>query len=112
MARGRKYLRAQKHRMRKRRVSLKYPDIDIILIYRLYESPPKENPESDVTQSVFSLTVTKISCRDEEKESVSLHDIARNEKDALYIFDKLSRCTVTPCTAAEIVSDLIGIPRQ
>ena len=107
-----KKLSGQKQRTHKKRVSLKYPGSDMILIYRLYESPAKVSGEKGKDQKIYSLSVTKICCRAEKKESVYLPDIARNENDALYIFDTVSRCTVTPCTAAETVSDLIGIPRE
>ncbi len=106
-----KKLPAKKRRTRQRRVSLKYPGGDMILIYRLTEAPAKSCAQKRCSGSVFSLTITQIYCRGEEKECIRLDDISRNEEDALYIFDMISRGAVTPCTAAEIVSDLIGIPR-
>ena len=79
----------------------------MILVYRLTEKPVK----CRYSQNVYSLSVTQISGGGRERETVYLEDIARNEEDALYVFDAVSRGAVTPCTAAETVSDLIGIPR-
>ena len=97
---------AKKLTARQRRVSLRYAGGDMILIYRLTRKDFKCGHAF-----LYSLTVTQIGCGGEKRETVTLSDISRNEQEALYIFDTVSRGAVTPCTAAEIVSDLIGIPK-
>lgn len=97
---------AKERAIRQRRVSLKHAGGDMILIYRLTEeSFPCRR------QSIYSLSVTQICSGGEKRECVVLSDISRSRDDADYIFDMISRGAVTPLTAAEIVSDLIGIPR-
>ena len=97
---------AKEQSVRQRRVSLRYAGGDMILIYRLTEetAPCRR-------QRIYSLSVTQISQRGENRESVFLYDVSRKRNEADYIFDMISRGAVTPLTAAEIVSDLIGIPR-
>ena len=97
---------AKRRALRQRRVSLKHAGGDMILIYRLTEEAAHCK-----CRSYYSLSVTRIYSRGEERETVSLADISRSREGADYIFDMISRGAVTPLTAAEIVSDLIGIPR-
>ena len=96
-----------RRKSRQRRVTLRYGGSDMILIYRLTGEPAK----CRCSQTAYSLTITQIYCRGEKREFIQLDDISRSEDEALYIFDMVSRGAVTPCTASEIVSDLIGIPR-
>ncbi len=91
------------------RISVRCYGKDIILIYRLTFVNAADDEKNIGDGKVFSLTVTKICCGGERREVTHLHDISRRADDALRIFELVSRGLVTPCSAAEIVADIIGI---
>jgi hypothetical protein len=41
-------------------------------------------------------------------ESAFVHDVAGTAEDAYYIFDLITRGTVTPCCAHEVIEDIIA----
>lgn len=101
-------LRNSRNNKRQRRVRLRHLSGDILILYKLEEEKVCANQglHYDIT---YSITVTKIDCGGSRREVERLFDVTRDEEEALRIFDIISRCLVTPCTAGEIVSDLIGI---
>ncbi len=88
------------------RATMKRVGADAILLYRLTEEPvPGESRKG----KSYSLTVTKIDHGGDRRQVEHLHDISRSRGEALRIYTLVSRGTVFPSTAAEIVSDLISI---
>ncbi len=81
---------------------------DIILLYRLTEERIIFM-RGGYGDEFYSLSVTKIDCGGRRREVKHLRDISRDRAEAEMIFKIVSRALVTPCTAAEIVGDLIGI---
>lgn len=93
---------------RLRRIAIKHCAADILLIYRLTEEVSKKTEDLPSGQNTFSLTVTKIFCQGQERESVYLYDVTRDPEEANTMFNTVSRALITPCCAEEIVSDLIS----
>ena len=90
-------------RARLKRLIVKRPYTDTLLLYRLFCEGRR------LSQRVYSITVTKIDCRGQQREVCCIRDIARDPYDAARIFYIVSRGLVTPMNAREIVSDIIGI---
>lgn len=91
-----------------RKVAVKRYVGDIILLYRLTEERTV-CLRGGYGDEFYSLSVTKIDCGGERREIKHLRDISRDRAEAERIFKIVSRALVTPCTVAEIVSDLIGV---
>ena len=90
-----------------KRVRMRHYANDIILLYRLTEKIITD-PACIAGSAVYSLTVVKVDCGGERREVKVLEDISRNREEAYRIFDIVNRGLVTPCTAAEVVGDIIG----
>lgn len=80
---------------------------DIILLYHLTEEPLPPNKYHHTAK--YSLNITKVDCGGTCTEECHLPDITRNPAEAEHIFDIISRGTVTPCTAQDIISDLFAL---
>ena len=91
------------------RTVIKHYGGDILLIYRMMTEKASRE-EADIGDGIiYSISVTKISFKGEKREIAVIHDISRRAIDAKRIFDMTSRGLVTPSSAAEIISDIIGI---
>ncbi len=92
------------------RTSIKRAAGDIILLYRLTQEPVQaEYTSKQLTQSQYSLTVTKVDCGGTRREVRCLPDLTRNRMEAEQIYDLISRGLVTPCTLDEVIDDLFAI---
>jgi len=102
----------QRRAVRLRRVSLKHSINDIILVYRLVSERRVSVSQGIKAEEIYSMSITKISDGGKAREVKYLRDITRNEEVAKQLFKKVSRGCVTPCTAEEIVADLIGCIKE
>ena len=71
-----------------------------LLCYRTVATP-------DPQGQVWSMAVIKLLC-DGETESSFIYDIARDAASANRIAELFCRHTVTPCTAGEVMEDLLA----
>lgn len=63
--------------------------------------PPEKNLET-----VYSILIVKTAAT-HDSESFFIYDVARTPERARYIFDIMRDNSVTPCTAAEVLEDLL-----
>ena len=88
------------HRRRKRRLVIKRPVGDTLLLYRLFCEERKG-------RRFYSISVTKADCGGTRRETKLLRDVTSKREDAYRIFDAVSRGLVTPMCADETVADLL-----
>lgn len=74
---------------------------DIILIYRLFETKEEET-------YIYSLEIVKVSLGGTSIEKKYFYDISRSRKEGEQVFNTFSRALVPPCTASEILGDILG----
>ncbi len=83
---------------------------DSILVYRLVRS---QDTDVDYVGEEFSTVYYSISIirlgSDGTRDEKMLNDVARDYEDAEKIYEKFTRGTVPPETAAEIMDDLLGV---
>lgn len=95
---GKKYIKRKVSRVSRILLS----DYDMVLIYRL-----SSVYEGDAV--IYSLTVVKTNQRRTIKEVALLPDISRDPQRAAEIYRSFVKGTVTPMTADEIISDMLGV---